>query len=122
MLPYLAWNIVRVLFGDETGIWTNMARLYGWAPSKDLAEIRVPLGHWNTQTAISFMGLHGIVATKVITGSMNAKKFYDFLKHKLLPLIPPDSILVLDNLPSHKTQDVLRLHAHHGIEVVFLPG
>jgi hypothetical protein len=40
----------RLIFIDESGLSTKMARLRGWAPTGERCRATIPHGHWKTIT------------------------------------------------------------------------
>ena len=40
------WEVDQLVFLDETGANTKMARLYGWGPKSERVIDDVPHGHW----------------------------------------------------------------------------
>lgn len=59
-----------LVFLDETGLNTKMARLYGWAPLGERCRDSVPFGHWKTMTFIAGLRLTGMTAPWVLDGPM----------------------------------------------------
>src|SRR5260370_40787583 len=53
----------RLVFIDETGTSTKMARLHGRAPRGERLVGKIPHGHWKTTTFVSRPALHSPYCT-----------------------------------------------------------
>ena len=56
----------RLVFLDECGMLTNMARLWGRSPRGQRACGAVPCGHWTRLTVLGALGTGGVVATMAL--------------------------------------------------------
>ena len=92
----------RLVFLDETGTKTNMARTHGRAPHGQRLQMSVPHGHWHTSTVIAGLTLRGMIAPCVLDGPMNRAAFGTYVERVLVPELRPGDIVIFDNLPSHK--------------------
>jgi hypothetical protein len=92
----------RLVFLDETGLTTDMARLRGWGWDGLRVVDSTPCGRWNTNSLISAIGLDGVLVAMVLDGPLNGEWFTHFCEHLLAPDLPAGSIVVLDNLGAHK--------------------
>ena len=95
-----------LVFLDETGVNTKMARLYGWAPVGERCSDSVPFGHWKTMTFIAGLRLSGMTAPWVLDGPMDGDAFRVYVREVLAPTLRRGDVVVLDNLPSHKVAGV----------------
>jgi transposase len=111
----------RFVFIDESGAKTNMTRLRGRCKGGGRLNDVAPLGHWETTTMIAALRLDGPVAPMVIEGATDAAVFRAYVKHVLVPVLRPAQIVVLDNLSSHKGQDVREMIEAAGCELWSLP-
>lgn len=111
----------KLVFIDETGTSTSMARLYGRAKRGLRAVGRVPWGHWKIVTFTAAMRLDGIAAPFVIDKPMNGTIFAEYLRQCLIPVLRPGDIVVMDNLPAHKNEQVRKLIEAAGAELRYLP-
>jgi hypothetical protein len=55
-------NPERLVFIDETGAATDMARRYGRCPRGQRLVASVPWGHWKTTTFVAALRVEGITA------------------------------------------------------------
>ena len=114
----------RLVFIDECGVLTNMARLWGRSPRGTRAVGMVPCGHWKRLTVLGALGISGMVAAMGVEAATSGAVFLAYLEQVLLPELrrsQPDAVLVLDNLRAHKTAAVRRLLDHSGFLYRYLP-
>jgi transposase len=95
-----------------------MTRLYGRAPSSERAYGRVPENTGAAITLVLGLGLQGIVAPFAFEGAMNSHVFGGYMSDLVLPLLPPDAIVVVDNLSAHHAEEACNTLEEHGIVVV----
>ena len=110
----------RLVFIDESGAKTNMTRLYGRAKAGSRAVDDTPSGHWCTTTMISSVRLDGSTACMVVDGATSKDVFRAYVEQILLPTLIEGDIVVLDNLSTHKSQEVRNLTESVGAELWFL--
>ena len=111
----------RLVFIDETGTSTNMARLRGRCPRSQRLIGKVPHGHWKITTFVAALRCNAITAPFVIDEPMNGEIFAVYLERCLVPTLRPDDIVVMDNLPVHKSDNVRRIIEAAGATLVYLP-
>ena len=99
----------KLVFIDETGANTKMARIYGRAPIGQRLIGKVPWRHWLTTTFTCGLRCDGLVAPWVLEGAMNKLAFETYIDKVLAPTLSPGDIVVMDNLPAHKGDHVREL-------------
>lgn len=92
----------RLVFVDETGTQTKMARRRGRAPRGQRLVAGIPHGHWKTITLVCALRRDTIAAPMVIDRAMNGHIFQVWVDQVLCPTLKPGDIVVWDNLPAHK--------------------
>jgi transposase len=112
----------RLVFLDETGTSTNMARLRGRAKRGRRVVGRVPWGHWKVLTFVAGLRHDGITAPFVIDCAMTRAIFLEYLRQCLVPTLHPGDIVVMDNLPAHKGEAVRQIIEAAGAELRYLPA
>ena len=112
----------RLIFLDETGTSTNMARLRGRAKRGARLVGRVPWGHWKVLTFLAGLRQDGITAPFVIDRAMTRAIFLEYLRQCLVPTLAPGDIVVMDNLPAHKGEAVRQIIEAAGAELRYLPA
>lgn len=112
----------RLIFLDETWFTTAMGRGYGYAPRGHRLHAAVPLRRWTRLTFVAGLTAGGLIAPRVIDGSMNGDRFEDYVRRALLPVCRPGDVLILDNLSVHKTAAVRATLRAGGVAVRYLPA
>jgi len=111
----------RLVFIDETGLSTKMSRLRGRVLRGERCRSAVPHGHWKTTTFTGALRLCGMTAPFVLDGAMNGVAFKAYVEQVLAPTLAPGDIVVMDNLPAHKTEGVRLAIEAAGCSLLFLP-
>ena len=106
---------------DETGASTKMARRYGRSPRGERCRAPVPHGHWKTTTFVGALRLEGMTAPMVLDGAMHGAAFLAYVEQVLAPTLKPGDIVMMDNLPAHKSAAVRQAIEAAGAELRFLP-
>ena len=112
----------RLVFIDETGTWTNMARLRGRAKRGRRVIGRVPWGHWKTVTFVAALRHDEITAPFVIDRPMNAVIFIEYVRRCLMPTLNPGDIVIMDNLSAHKVKPIRQIIEAAGAELRYQPA
>lgn len=115
------WDPRRLVFLDETGLNTKMARLYGRAPRAARCWGRVPHGHWQTSTFIAALRHDQLSAPWLLDGPMDRAAFLTYLEQCLGPTLRPGDIVIADNLSSHKGPAVTAAVERRGAILLYLP-
>jgi len=113
----------RLIFVDETGIDTRMARAHGRAARGRRAPGRVPRGRWERLTVIGALGLDGVVASMSVAAATGTVVFLAFVEQALAPALRarPDAIVVMDNLAAHEAEAVREALDRAGLGHRYLP-
>jgi transposase len=111
----------KLVFVDETGASTQMARLYGRAKRGRRVVSSIPWGHWKTVTFVAGLRLDGLTAPFVIDCAMNGAIFSEYLRRCLVPTLRPGDIVILDNLPAHKQNHMRQIIEAAGATLRYLP-
>ena len=111
----------RLVFVDETGTSTKMARLRGRSPRGQRCRAAIPHGHWKTTTLTAGLRLGGLAAPMVLDGPMDGDAFRAYVAQVLVPELAPGDVVILDNLPAHKVSGVRETITSAGATLVFLP-
>jgi len=111
----------KLVFIDETGASTKMARRHGRAPRGERLRASIPHGHWKTTTFVGALRLSGMTAPMVLDGPMTGDWFLAYIQQILVPTLRPDDIVILDNLPAHKSVGVRQAIEAAGAKLRFLP-
>jgi transposase len=111
----------RLVFIDETGASTKMARLYGRSRRGTRCIASIPHGRWKTTTFVGALRQTGMTAPMVLDGAMDGAAFLAYVEQMLAPTLVPGDIVVMDNLPAHKPDKVRNAIEQTGAELRYLP-
>ena len=114
-------DVDRLVFIDETGLNTKMARLYGRALKTQRCIDHIPYGHWKSKTFVAALRHHAITAPMLFDGPMNGDTFLAYIREGLLPTLHPGDIVICDNLPAHKVKGVTEVIEQSGATLRYLP-
>ena len=93
----------RLVFVDETAVTTKMTRLRGRSRRGRRLPGAAPFGHWLTQTFIAALRCDALTAPWVIDKAMDRTAFDTWVGTQLAPTLKPGDVVILDNLPVHKS-------------------
>lgn len=108
-------------FIDECGVHLGLTRLYGRAtPGVRVVESTTGFSgpHY---TVVAALALDGITAPWVFEGAMTSLAFETYVEHVLLPTVKPGDWVLLDNLSSHKREEIRTQVEQRGARLQFLP-
>ena len=111
----------RLIFIDETGANTKMARLRGRVPKGERRRAPIPHGHWKTATGTAGLSTRGMIAPWLLDGPMDGEAFQLYVEIVLVPELRPGDIVVMDNLRPHKAPGFRKAIEAAGAELLFLP-
>jgi transposase len=111
----------RLVFIDETAVKTNLTRFRGRSPKGERLTAAAPFGSWNTQTFIAGLTSEGLIAPWVIKGAMNGAAFEIYIRTQLAPVLQPRTVVILDNLATHKNVAAANALKERGCWFLFLP-
>jgi transposase len=111
----------RLIFIDETGLNTKMARMRGRCRKGERLFASIPHGHWRTTTFVAGLRLGGLGAPMLLDGAMNADAFLAYVEHVLVPELQPGDIVIMDNLSVHKGAAIRGAIQAAGASLQFLP-
>lgn len=111
----------RLVFLDESGARTNLARVRGRCPRGERLLSKLPHGHWKTYTMISAVRTRGPCASALIDGPMDGDTFRAYVTLVLVPTLTPGDVVVMDNLQSHYAAGVREAIESAGATLEYLP-
>jgi transposase len=107
----------RLVFVDEMGATTALARLDGRAPRGERVRGSVP-GQWNSRTLISGVRLSGVVAALAFTGATDKEVFQTYAAEVLAPTLGRGDVVTRDKLQPHTDAAVIAAVAGTGARVL----
>ena len=111
----------KLVFLDETGANTSMARRYGRCPKGERLLCKEPFGDWKTVTFIAGLRCDGMTAPFVLDGPMTGEFFLVYIEQVLVPTLKRGDIVTMDNLPVHKVAGVREAIEKAGAKLLYLP-
>jgi transposase len=111
----------RLVFLDETAVTTKMARLRGRARRGVRLKARAPFARWGTQTFIAGLRADRLTAPWVIEGAINRNSFNTYIETQLAPTLSCGDVVILDNLPVHRSAKAKAALRERGAWLLFLP-
>lgn len=112
----------RLVFIDESGFDTKMARRCGRSARGEPCIGAVPHGHWHNNTFIAGLRVDRIDAPMLIEGAIDGDAFRAWVEQALAPTLQPGDIVICDNLNVHKNAKARAAIDAHGAELRFLPA
>jgi transposase len=111
-----------VFYLDECGVDHRLYREYGRAPRGERIYQTVAGKRRERTSIISASQLGKLVAPLVFQGSCNTEVVDTYFAQVLLPVLPPGSVIVLDNARFHQSPTTAALVAAAGCALLFLPA
>jgi transposase len=112
-----------LVYIDETGIDSNLQRQYARA-KRGKQVISETCGRKIERTSI-ISGLVAktkqLIAPLAFNGYTDAKVFNDWLENELLPELPKNSVIIMDNAAFHKTKRTKEVIEKAGCRLLYLP-
>jgi transposase len=110
----------RLVFVDEMGANTAMARTHGRAPAGERVQATAP-GQWENVTLIVGLRQAGVVAPLAFQGATDQLAFRTYVQQVLAPELASGDIVVWDNLQPHKDAQAIQAVQAVGASVEPLP-
>lgn len=110
-----------MIFLDESGVTTQMTRLYARCQGGERIHEGAPESHWKVLTTLGAMSLDGIVASMTVESATDGDVFEAFLEQVLCPKLRRGDVVVMDNLSVHKVDRVRELIEGAQARLLYLP-
>lgn len=111
----------QLVYLDESGVSTQMTRLYARARHGQRVAAAVPGGHWKMVTILGALNHNGMLAAMTIEAATDRDVFLAFLDDVLCPKLKPGDVLIMDNLSTHKVHGVRQRVEAVGARLLYLP-
>jgi len=119
--PKMRLEPQRLVFIDETGTTTKMTRARGRVAKGERLRSKAPFGHWKTQTFVAGLRCGALTAPWVVDAPMDRAIFETYVRTQLAPTLQKGDIVILDNLPAHKSSATQQAIREQGAWLLFLP-
>jgi transposase len=122
--PARRFDARRLVFVDESGFNTSMARLRARAPKGKRAYAKIPRNRGKNTTLIASLTLEGGMGESMtVEGATDALAFEAYVERFLAPALKKgQQVVVLDGLGAHRTEKARELVEGGGADLVFLPS
>lgn len=110
-----------IVYIDESGFAHDMPRKNGYAP---IGTRCVGPHNWHAKGRINVIGAllaSYLVTVSLFNSSINTNTFGAWVAQDLLPQLPPNSVVVMDNAAFHQRADLRSLLEHAGHTLEYLP-
>ncbi len=111
----------KLIFLDESGVSTQMTRLYARCQGGARIQEGTPDSRWKILTILGAMGIRGMVATMTVEAATDREIFLTYLEQCLCPKLQQGDVVVMDNLSSHKVDGVRQRIEAGGARLLYLP-
>jgi transposase len=81
----------------------------------------VPFGNRKTFTFVAALRHNRMVAPLLIVGAMNGETFRAYIEQFVVPILQPNDIVVIDNLPAHNVTGIEEMINAVGATLRYLP-
>lgn len=111
----------KLVYLDESGVNTDMTRIYGRAIGGARAVDHTPINTPANTTILSSIRLNGETAYTTYIGGTTGEKFVDYLENVLLPTLEKGDVIIMDNMRSHHVKSVKDTIEKAGMILLYLP-
>lgn len=111
----------NLVFIDESGVNTDLTRIYGRAINGERCVDKVQLSTPQNTTILSSVRYNGETVYTIYPRGTTSDKFIDYLKNILAPTLHKNDIVVMDNMSTHHSKKVQKIIEELKINVVYLP-
>ena len=116
-----ALEVSKYIFIDEMGSNLGLTRLYGRAAPGQRVYDSVPGDRGGNVSTIGAIGLDGIRTGLRVPGPIDGETMLFFVEDLLVPTLKRGDIVLMDNNPIHKLDDIEEAIEAAGAWVLFLP-
>lgn len=110
-----------IIYVDESGFALDSPRDRGYS---SIGERCYDCKNWNARGRVNAIGaIKGFKLLNVclFEGNINADVFFAWTTQQLMPCLPKNAVIVLDNATFHKRQDLIDIVQKSGHTLEFLP-
>ena len=115
------YDVNHLVFLDESGVNTNMSRIYGRAMGGNRTEDKIPLTKPQSTTILSSVRLNGETAYTIYQGGTTKEKFIAYLKDVLIPTLHEGDVVIMDNMRTHCSNEVKKVFNDANVSFLYLP-
>jgi len=116
-----ALEVSKYIFIDEMGSNLGLTRLYGRAAPGQRVHDVVPGDRGGNVSTLGALGLDGIRTGLSVPGPIDGETMLFFVEELLVPTLKRGDIVLMDNNPIHKLDEIEEAIEAAGAWVLFLP-
>lgn len=111
----------QIAYVDETGIDTYLYRAYGYAPRGQQIDAAISGRKYKRVGIVAAQLGKQILAPLAYSGTMDSSLFEYWFVDQLLPALPSDAVIVMDNASFHRRAQLTSAAKKCGHRLIFLP-
>ncbi len=113
-------DATRLVFLDESGINTEMTRIYGPFLHHQRVREGIPVTRFERTSILTSVRLDGTMVPLVFEGALNGDLFRAYVERMLPPSLHLGDIVIMDNLTSHQVKGIAEAIEAAGAHVMYL--
>lgn len=106
---------------DESGFDSYAFRPYGRAPRGKKVEEDIPGRKFQRTSIVAAKIGHDVIAPLQYAGTMTGELFEAWFEEHLLPELPEDVVIIMDNASFHRKKRLYAIAAKYNRRIIFLP-
>lgn len=111
----------RIAYVDETGIDSYLYREYGYAARGEAVYGKIPGKKFKRTNIVAARLGKKLIAPMQYNGTTDSTLFEFWFERCLLPCLPEDAVIVMDNASFHRKKELHKISAKHNCTLIFLP-
>ncbi len=111
----------QIAYVDETGIDTYLYREYGYAPRGHTIRATIRGRKYKRVGIVAAKLGKEILSPLMYSGTMDSCLFEQWFENQLLPELPPNAVIVMDNASFHRKTQLMNVAQKRGFRLIFLP-
>jgi transposase len=111
----------NIIYVDETGIDRYYYRQHGWSRRGEKIYGKISGKKFARTSIVAGFFENKSLAPMQYFGTANAELFQAWFTKFLIPELPPNAAVVLDNASIHSKSKLYEICKHNNIELLFLP-
>jgi putative transposase len=109
----------NLVFVDEMGVLLGLTRSLARSPHGTRVYDFKPFYRGAKVTVIGAISMKQVLAVMTLNGSMDGKAFQVFIEKCLVPQLWSGAVVVMDNVPAHKVEEIEPLILSKGASVLY---
>ena len=109
------------IYVDETGIQKYIYREYGYAPKGEKIHAEIYGRKFKRVNIVAAKFAGKLIAPMQYRQSMTGSLFEFWFEHFLLPEVPEDAVIIVDNASFHRKKKLFEIADKHKRKTIFLP-